>query len=110
MIGFTNYLRVELESGTNRPIAPEKFVNVEEYKAWLGTLKLGPETVFDVIRRGEVVARFHVAGFLPRDFNYDFRAGAAGVSIVLPLDVTPSVGPTKQPLGFYLVELHRKMF
>jgi hypothetical protein len=110
MRGFIVDLRVDLESGAKRPIDPEKFVNVEEYKAWLGGLKLGPETVFDVIRRGEVAARFPVAGFLPRDFNYDFRAGSAGVSIVLPLDVTPSVGPTKQPPGFYLVELHRKIF
>ena len=110
MSGFINHLRVELESGADLPIDPEEFVNVEEYRAWLGSLKLGPETVFDVIRRGEVAARFHVAGFLPRDFNYDFRAGATGASVVLPMDVTPSVGPTKQPLGFYLVELHRKIF
>jgi hypothetical protein len=107
---FIVSLRCDLERGAERPIDPEKYQDIEEYKVWLGGLHIGPETLFQVIRRSEVAAGFQIAAFLPREVYFDFRASSAGVSIVSPLDLTPSVGASKQPLGFYLVHLNRKIF
>jgi hypothetical protein len=34
---------------------------------------------------------------------FDLRTDAAGVGVVLPMDITPSPEATKQPLGFFQV-------
>ena len=106
-------LRVDL-NGTLRAgfafaFEPETYRNIEAYKVWLNALKLGPETVVDAVRHGQIVASSKVAGYLPNaidgSFNgwpLGFRAGPAGTSVVLPLDTTPSFELEKQRPGFFL--------
>ena len=98
-----------LEGGATFAFNPKEYRNIDEYKTWLNGLKLGPETVFEVVRRGDVAASSKVAGCLPEaiDGSFDvwplgFRAGSAGTGVVLPLDVTPSIELEKQRPGFFL--------
>jgi hypothetical protein len=84
--------------------------DVPGYNAWLKGLKLTAQTVFQVIRGAQVVATFDVPGFVPSALEsntvglpFDFRTDAAGVGVVLPMDITPSPEATKQPLGFFQV-------
>jgi len=99
------------------PFNPEEYRNIDEYRVWLDGLKLAPDTVFEVVHRGEIAARFNVAGYIPHlldqttmGFPFDFRAGTSGATVVSPLDTTPSPELAKQPLGFYLVRLAGKAF
>jgi hypothetical protein len=108
-------LQGDLEGGLKHSISPENYRNIDEYKAWLNGIKLGPETVFEIVSHGAVATRAQVLGYVPDDVDgshlvmpLSFRAGPAGVGVVLPLDTTPSPGPTKQPVGFYHVQFPGK--
>jgi hypothetical protein len=99
-----------LQSGLKYAFEAERYRNIDEYKTWLTGLKLGPETVFELIRHGQLVAFSKVAGYLPNaidgSFNgwpLGFRAGSAGTSVVLPLDPTPSFELEKQRPVFFQV-------
>ena len=66
--------------------------------------------MFQVIRGAQVVATFDVPGSIPSALEsntvglpFDFRTDAAGVGVVLPMDITPAPEATKQPLGFFQV-------
>jgi hypothetical protein len=103
-------LRVELEAGLRDGMAIRDLRDVPGYNAWLKGLKLTAQTVFQVIRGAQVVATFDVPGFVPSALEsntvglpFDFRTDAAGVGVVLPMDITPSPEATKQPLGFFQV-------
>jgi len=100
--------RVELEAGLRDGMDALKLRDAPGYEAWLKGLKLTPQTVFQVIRGARVATSFDVPGFLPASLEtnttgppFDFRTDAAGVGVVLPLDITPSPDATKQPLGFF---------
>jgi hypothetical protein len=106
-------LRIDLNGALRDGLAdgfePETYRNIEEHKVWLNALKLGPETVFAIVRHGQVVALSKVAGYLPNaidgSFNgwpLGFRAAPVGTSVVLPLDPTPSFELEKQRPVFFL--------
>jgi hypothetical protein len=104
------HLNGALQSGFAYAFEPQKYRNIDEYKTWLTGLKLGPETVFELVRRGQVAASSKAAGYLPNDidgsFNgwpLGFRVGPAGTSIVLPLDPTPSFELERQRPVFFQV-------
>jgi hypothetical protein len=103
-------LRIELEAGLRDGMDALKLRDGPGYEAWLKGLKLTAQTVFQVIRGAQVVATFDVPGFVPSALEsntmglpFDFRTDAAGVGVVLPMDITPSPEATKQPLGFFQV-------
>jgi hypothetical protein len=100
---------IDLQSGFSFSFSLARYRNIEEYKVWLNSLKLGPETVFEVVRHGGVAARSRVAGYLPDTIDgfsvtwpLAFRAVTGGVCVVLPLDPTPSVELEKQRTVFSL--------
>ena len=104
------YFRVELEAGLKHGMAIRDLRDVPGYNAWLKGLKLTAQTVFQVIRGAQVVATFDVPGSIPSALEsntvglpFDFRTDAAGVGVVLPMDITPAPEATKQPLGFFQV-------
>jgi len=99
-----------LQDGFAYGFAPEKYRNIDEYKTWLTGLKLGPETVFEVVRRGQVAASSKVAGYLPASIDglfstwpLAFVAGPVSTCVVLPLDPTPSFELEKQRPVFFQV-------
>ena len=82
-------LRIDLNSmleyGITFAFNPQKYRNIDEYKTWLNGTKLGPETVFEVVRHGELAANSKVAGYLSDTIDgfsvmwpLDFRAGTGG--------------------------------
>jgi hypothetical protein len=106
------YLRIDfsgtLRDGYGFAFDPKKYRKIDEYKAWLNGLKLGPETVFEVVRRGQLAASSEAAGYLPDAIDGSFltwplafHAGDRGACVVLPLDPTPSVELEKQRPGFF---------
>jgi hypothetical protein len=106
-------LRVDLNgtlgAGFSFAFEPETYRNIDEYKTWLNGTKLGPETVFEVVRHGELAANSKVAGYLPDTIDgfsvmwpLAFRAVTGGTCVVLPLDPTPSFELEKQRTVFFL--------
>ena len=106
-------LRIDLNSmleyGITFAFNPQKYRNIDEYKTWLNGTKLGPETVFEVVRHGELAANSKVAGYLPDTIDgfsvmwpLAFRAVTGGTCVVLPLDPTPSFELEKQRTVFFL--------
>jgi hypothetical protein len=98
-----------LQDGFAYGFEPEKYRKIDEYKTWLNGTKLGPETVFEVVRHGELAANSKVSGYLPDTIDgfsvmwpLAFRAGTGGVCVVLPLDPTPSFELEKQRTVFFL--------
>jgi|GEM_PF-1556005 len=107
MRGYKNALEVDLKNGFTSSFDPDKYRNIEEYKAWLNGLKIGPETVFEVVRHGQIAASAKVPGYVPDaasciPWPIDFHVGTDGACVVLFLDPTPSVElKKKQRPGFY---------
>jgi hypothetical protein len=112
MMGVKVDLEVELTSSLQQPIDPDEYRNLNEYSAWLETIRGKSETVFDVISQGRMARRFAIPGNFPerlRTSSYerrlDWRAGANSAAIVLPLDPTPTVSVAKHPWGFFRITI-----
>jgi len=110
-------LETKLDSGFDYSFDPATYRNIDEYKIWLNAIKLGPETIFQVVHRGELAEGFSVPGYMPSQLEqttvglpFDFRAAPVGTSVVLPADIDPSPKHDKQPLGFFLATFPRKTF